>query len=95
VSEATVVIEERHLDTDERRREERTVPSPHDPTEERTRLVQLVAELHPEATHRSYADGAATFLAPHHLIVAYYEQRIAFAGPPRRAGRPDQDRLFD
>lgn len=99
MSTATVIIESRHLDTDERVRDTYQIASPTDAGEERSRLVALVSDLHPGATHRSYADGAATFLDRDHLIVAFYERRDLVGAPARRglAGdrRTAQDRLFD
>jgi|FEC22Drversion2_1045045.scaffolds.fasta_scaffold09324_2 hypothetical protein len=93
-----VIVESRHLDTDARDRGRHEVDAPSSPDQARARLVELVRGLHPEAVHRSYADGAATFLAPDHLIVAFYENR----GPARRSVRPSarnggetQDRLFE
>ncbi len=95
----TVIIESRHLDTDERVRGTYEVASPVDAGEERFRLVALVADLHPRAAHRSYRDGAATFLDRDHLIVAFYESRTVVDAPGREGlaggGRPAQDRLFD
>lgn len=98
MTQATIIVEHRHLDTDERRRRIYTVDAPIDDSQERTRLLRLVGDLHPEAAHRSYADGAATFLSPHHLIVAFYEPR-AMPGRNARGGsatpqRAEQDRLF-
>lgn len=96
---ATVIVESRHLDTDARVRDEYEVATPSDPVQERSRLVELVAGLHPRARHRSYADGAATFLDSDHLIVAFYQSRDLLGSPNHGAlaarGRPAQDRLFD
>lgn len=73
--------------------------TPDDESQERARLLELVEGLHPGADHRSYADGAATFLDRDHLIVAFYESRD-LQGRARRGGltsvgRPAQDRLFE
>ena len=96
---ATVIVESRHLDTDFRVRDEYQVPTPDDLSQEKAHLLDLVRGLHPRAAHRSYADGAATFLDQDHLIVAFYESRDVL-GKARRGGlaavgRPAQDRLFD
>lgn len=99
MSQATIIVEHRHLDTDERARRVYTVDAPGDDAQERARLLRLVADLHPEAANRSYADGAATFLSPDHLIVAFYERRTVRGrrdrGGAAAADRPPQDRLFD
>ena len=95
----TVIVESRHLDTDARVREEHEVAAPVDLVQERALLLGLVRDLHPRATHRSYADGAATFLDRDHLIVAFYESRDLLgrvgASGLVSAGRPAQGRLFD
>lgn len=96
---ARVIVESRHLDTDVRVREEHEVNAPADLAEERSRLLGLVRGLHPQVTHRSYADGAATFLDRDHLIIAFYESRdlrgrIGSSGVVG-AGGPAQARLFD
>lgn len=78
-----VVIEARDLDTDERDRLELTVPAPGEAYQQRAQLVALVAEHHPEARLRSFANGAATFLGRQHLIVASYPR----LPPPRSAKR--------
>jgi hypothetical protein len=38
----------------------------------KSQIVDLVRDLYPNAELRSFADGAATFLAPKLLIVAVY-----------------------
>lgn len=95
----TVIVESRHLDTDARARDRFEVPPPATASEERSRLIDLVRDLHPAASHRSYAEGAATFLDRDHLIVAYYERREAPGANgrtgPSRSGRTAQDRLFE
>jgi hypothetical protein len=99
VTTATVIVESRHLDTDARARDEYQVAMPTDQVQEKSRLVELVTGLHPHAKHRSYAEGAATFLDSDHLIVAFYESRNLLSSPSRGGfagrGRPAQDRLFD
>lgn len=82
----TVIIEARDLDTDERGRTTFKVSVPSDPSEQRTTLAGAVAECFPDAQLRSFADGAATFLARQHLIVA------CFAKPDSQAGRREQQR---
>ena len=100
----TVIVESRDLDSDERERASYQVVAPHDEAQERSRLVELVAETHPEARPRSFANGAATFLAPQHLVVAFYTDRAGSGGPAGRSVRREpfrrltataQDRLFD
>jgi hypothetical protein len=93
-----VIVESRHLDTDARVRDVYEVTVPADSGQQKSRLLELVKDLHPRATHRSYADGAATFLDSDHLIVAFYESRELLGRAGRglaRPTRPDQDRLFD
>lgn len=96
---ATVIVESRHLDTDARVREEHEVAAPADLHQERSRLIALVRDLHPQATHRSYADGAATFLERDHLIVAFYESRDLLGQVGRSglvgAAPPAQGSLFE
>ena len=96
---ATVIVETRHLDTDRRAREDYEVEEAGTDQQRRSRLIELVGRLYPAATHRSYADGAATFLDRDHLIVAFYERRTAAAANGRR-GTPasrgsGQDSLFE
>lgn len=99
MTRATIIVESRHLDTDARERVAYDVAAPRDAGQERSRLVELVSDLHPEATQRSYADGAATFLARDHLIVAFYESRdllgSAREGRLKRARRTPQVPLFE
>lgn len=77
----TLVVEARHLDTDERSREAVAVPRPHGSAEQRRQLAATAASLHPAARMRSFANGAATFLDRQHLIVAFYAPPN---GSPRR-----------
>ncbi len=72
---ARVIIEARDLDTDARERVEVAVDAPHEEHAQRTQLKQLVAERHPGARLRSFADGAASFLGRQHLVVATYEPK--------------------
>jgi len=80
---ARVIIEARDLDTDERERVEVEVDAPHEEHAQRTQLKELVAERHPGARLRSFADGAASFLGRQHLVVATYE-------PKPRGRRPSK-----
>lgn len=76
----TLTIEARDLDTDERARTALEVVVPVDPAKQRAALVDAVAQDFPDATLRSFANGAATFLDRQHLIVAAYVDT-----PPKRA----------
>lgn len=69
---ATVMIEARHLDTDDRSRVTLGVERPRSDSEARRQLAELTAEIHPRARLRSFAHGAATFLDRDYLIVAFY-----------------------
>ena len=91
---ATLVVEARDLDTDERSRATFAVVPASSAAEQHAQFAKAAAALHPSAKMRSFANGAATFLDHQHLIVAFY------AAPPleaRRAMRADgatQERLF-
>lgn len=76
----TVIVESRDLDTDARERRVHQVEPPRDELHQRRQLVALVADSHPGAKPRSFANGAATFLGRQHLIVAFYEALPARAG---------------
>jgi hypothetical protein len=91
---ATLVVEARDLDTDERSRATFAVPAVSTSDEERAQLAEAAAAVHPSAKMRSFADGAATFLDRQHLIVAFYVERPA--GSKNGASHRDvvQERLF-
>lgn len=72
---AEVLIETRVLGTDRRERVIRHVEAPGSVGEEREQLERAVAEVEPLARLRSFADGAATFLAPRRLLIASYRRR--------------------
>ncbi len=74
-----VIVEARDLDTDDRDRRELTVEVPREPASQREQLAGIVAEIHPAAKLRSFADGAATFLGPSHLVVAHYGDQLEAA----------------
>ena len=91
----TLTIEARDLDTDERTRTVLEVAAPADPAQQRAALADAVAQEFPDATLRSFSDGAASFLDSQHLIVA------AYADTPPKRGRAlkvvaddSQDSLF-
>lgn len=69
-SDAVVSIVAKRLDSDQE--DETTVEIARIANEDvlRARLIDLVRARYPEAEFRSYAEGAASFLAPKVLIVA-------------------------
>lgn len=69
-----VVVKLRDLDTDARAVFEHEVAPPRDPSEQRARLVEAVAEHKPAAEIRSFANHAASFVDSEHLIVAYFKE---------------------
>jgi hypothetical protein len=69
-----VVVKLRDLDTDARTVFEHDVAPPRDVSEQRARLVQVVAEHKPAAEIRSFANHAASFVDSDHLVVAYFEE---------------------
>jgi hypothetical protein len=79
----TLTIEARDLDTDARQRTTVETTSPAEVSKQREALIAAVAGLFPRAELRSFADGAASFLDPQHLIVASY----ADVPQPRRRGK--------
>jgi hypothetical protein len=91
---ATLVVEARDLDTDERSRSTFAVPRPSNASEQRAQFAEAAAALHPSAKMRSFADGAATFLDRQHLIVAFYADTPGAAVPAKRANGASQERLF-
>lgn len=92
MSTTTVIVESRDLDTDARERTSHQVPAPVNIDQERYCLVELVRGTHPGAKPRTFANGAATFLGRQHLIVAFYEERVARR---RRPAPQEEERLFD
>ena len=91
----TVWVETRHLDTDERKRWEFKVEPR--PTEalERAQLIEIAARVMPEATIRSFANGAATFLDGQHLVIASYAEPLKVRRARFASNEPDdQDSLF-
>jgi hypothetical protein len=76
----TVIIEARDLETDVRVRQELDVDAPADAAAQREQLAGVVAEIHPTAKLRSFADGAATFLSPSYLVVAHYDGSVSLEG---------------
>jgi hypothetical protein len=69
-----VIVKLRDLDTDARTVFEHEVPPPRSPGEERTRLIEVVAEHKPDAEIRSFANHVASFVDSEHLVVAYFEE---------------------
>lgn len=72
----SVIVEARDLDTDARTRQVIETHRPNAAAGRRTQLQRIVADLHPDAKIRSFADGVASFLAPQHLIVARYDAGV-------------------
>lgn len=68
----TLVVEARHLDTDERIVSTVEVDMPVDEVGQRAQLAELVPRLHPGVHMRSFGAGAASFLGAEQLIVAHY-----------------------
>lgn len=68
----TLVVEARHLDTDDRTLSTVEVDMPADELGQRSQLAELVAGLHPGVRMRSFGGGAASFLGEEHLVVAHY-----------------------
>lgn len=89
-----VVIESRHLDTDEREHVRVEAEPPPEEHGQQRLLARLVTERHPGARFRSFADGAATFLDQDHLIVAAYSPRPAKRRPRGEGDAARQDPLF-
>lgn len=69
-----VIVKLRDLDTDAREVFEHDVAPPRSASEERTRLMDAVAEHKPDAEIRSFANHAASFVDSEHLVVAYFEE---------------------
>jgi hypothetical protein len=72
VATRTLVVEARHLDTDDRTVSTVEVEMPVDEVGQRAQLAELVAGLHPGVRMRSFGGGAASFLGAEHLVVAQY-----------------------
>lgn len=88
----SVIVEARDLDTDARTRQVIEAHRPSGAAGRRTQLQSIVAELHPDAKIRSFADGVASFLAPQHLIVARYDAVVE--GTIAGASAASQTSLF-
>jgi hypothetical protein len=90
-----VIVKLRDLDTDARTVFEHHVVPPRSTAEERSRLIDLVAEHKPEATIRSFANHAASFVDGEHLVVAYFEDPGAIRKALNELARQDgQAELF-
>lgn len=98
MAQATTVavkVETRHLDTDEREQFHFRVAPCGSEALERAQLIEVVTQVMPEASMKSFANGAATFLGRQHLVIAAYAE-------PKRTRRArweacrvdDQDSLF-
>jgi hypothetical protein len=81
-----VAITARHLGTPDRDEAVVETDVRGDELGRRALLIELVRARYPEAEFRSYANGAASFLAPKLLIVAAYrdsrEPEAASPAPP-------------
>jgi 16S rRNA G1207 methylase RsmC len=69
-----VVVKLRDLDTDARAVFEHDVVAPRDASEQRARLVEVVAQHKPKAEIRSFANYTAGFVDSEHLVVAYFKE---------------------
>ncbi len=74
---AQVGIEARDLDTDERTQVILPAERPAAPGARERELRTLIADVHPEAKFRSFADDVATALDRQHLVVAFYVGDVA------------------
>lgn len=96
VSEESVVVESRDLDTDER--DEVVLPASRPAAvEAREReLRDLIHEVHPKAKFRSFAGDVATALDSQHLVVAHYLGKRNKPSPeqPEPSADGDQGELF-
>jgi hypothetical protein len=91
----TVRVETRHLDTDERERSEFDVAPLGSEARERAQLIEIVAQVVPDAKIRSFANGAATFLGREHLVIAAYAEAFRTRRTRWAASQDtDQDSLF-
>lgn len=78
-----LIIKARDLDSGATTIDRMEIDAPSDPDRQRIQMIDVIADVHPDARFRSFADAAATFLDRQHLIVAYYADAPA---PPRRSG---------
>lgn len=83
-ADAVVSIVARRLDSEEREESTVEVTRPVTEADLKARLIDLVGARYPAAELRSFADGAASFLAPKVLVVAAIEEL-------RGAGRGETD----
>lgn len=90
-----VIVKLRDLDTDARTVFEHDVAPPRSAAEERSKLIDLVAEHKPDAEIRSFANHAASFVDGEHLVVAYFEDPRAIRKALNELARQDgQVELF-
>ena len=82
-----VIVKLRDLDTDTRTVFGHDVTPPQSIGEERTRLIEVVAEHKPGAEIRSFANHAASFVDSEHLVVAYFENPREITKAVRELGR--------
>lgn len=87
-----VIVKLRDLDTDARTVFEHDVAPPRSVSEERDRLMEVVAEHKPEAEIRSFANHAASFVDSEHLVVAYFDKPREVAKALRELARQDGQR---
>lgn len=85
-STASVIVEARDLDTDERSHMAFEIVAPCDAREKQASLVRAVKDVFPDAKQRSYANGVASFVGRQHLVIARLADR------PRRATVKDNRR---
>jgi hypothetical protein len=87
-----VIVKLRDLDTDARAVFEHDVPPPRSAAEERSRLIDVVAEHKPEAAIRSFANHAASFVDSEHLVVAYFKEPREIRRALKELNRQDGQR---
>lgn len=88
-----VLITAKRLDAEEATRAVVEVEAPKTEASQQAQLVELVRDRYPEAEFRSFADEAASFLAPKLLIVAVYRRSQATNSPDEVVDE-SQQRLF-
>lgn len=97
--QAEVLIETRDLETDRAERVVRLVEAPGSESEEREQLQHAVGSVDSEAQLRTFANGAATFIAHRRLVIASFRDRPARRvaeeqATPIDADEDDQEQLF-
>lgn len=97
--QAEILIETRDLETDRAERVIRLVDAPGSESEEREQLQRAVDSVDAEARLRTFANGAATFIAHRRLVIASFRERPARPATEGRAtpidpDEDDQEQLF-